>query len=156
MQALVHLKPLILKPCLCHMKLGIKASDAAVLWDHEHTTDKTVKVFIFGAKEWCRSIFDTRKIFVASRDLFVIDPLNLFTHKQELPQRQDSNAIRTVHISRLQLATINFSNWNAHLAIPCYSHCYFRFGTRSRFYIFRLSCTLLEDLTLHISKTSLI
>lgn len=42
MQALVHLKPLILKPCLCHMKLGIgiKASDAAVVWDHEHTTDK--------------------------------------------------------------------------------------------------------------------
>lgn len=58
---------------------------------------QTVKVFIFGAKEWCRSIFDTRTIFVASRDLFVIDPLNLFTHKQELPQRQDSNAIRTVH-----------------------------------------------------------
>lgn len=83
MQALVHLKPLILKPCRCHLKLGIciKASDAAVLWDHEHTTDKTVKVFIFGAKEWCRSIFDIRKIFVASRDLFVIDPLNLFTHK---------------------------------------------------------------------------
>lgn len=120
-----------------HETIGIciQASDAAVVWDHEHTTDKTVKVFIFGAKEWCRSIFDTRKIFVASRDLFVIDPLNLFTPKQELPQRQDSNAIRTVHTYFALAITILFSNWNAHLAIPCYSHCYFRFGTRSRFYI---------------------
>lgn len=156
MQALVHLKPLILKPCRCHLKLGIciKASDAAVLWDHEHTTDKTVKVFIFGAKEWCRSIFDSRKIFVASRDLFVIDPLNLFTHKSyrrgrirmqyELYIFRACNYLQYIfQIETLiqQFPVTRIVTSDSELVLDS---------------IFRLSCTLLEDLTLHISKISLI
>lgn len=67
---------------------------------------QTVKVFIFGAQEWCRSIFDTRKIFVASRDLFVIDPLNLFTHKSYRRGRIRMQYELYIHISRLLLQYI--------------------------------------------------